>query len=326
MFCLPGWGAEDAWYETAVRIEPARTTNQVLSGAIDDIFKCFDQISRVLLAILLFLGGMPHGILFAYLRFQDQVNVYNCVAGGVGQPYHRRCSIPQGCPFSMMLIQFMLRILSQLIKSLHPGVLLRMLADDLLLLYLGEQLNLLVDAFGCMHSFLFDLGSRLAPSKSATFSTDSNFRDYLRSHVWEQPGQTIGVRNHFRDLGTHVNIAGRTVAPTITGRLKRSVGFVHKVSRLPHSTLNKATFINGKALAMGLYGCEAAPCSDGPMAALTAAIASAIGPHSKRSGNALVFSLLPDAKDCDPEWNVLNRRCKLLRRSTVKMPHLVPFC
>ena len=52
-------GADDAWYETALEIELAKLLNAALTGGGADIYKCFDQISLVLLGKILIQGGFP---------------------------------------------------------------------------------------------------------------------------------------------------------------------------------------------------------------------------------------------------------------------------
>ena len=54
--CAPS-GADDAWYETALEIELAKLLNAALTGGGADIYKCFDQISLVLLGKILIQGG-----------------------------------------------------------------------------------------------------------------------------------------------------------------------------------------------------------------------------------------------------------------------------
>ena len=70
-----------------------------------------------------------------------------------------------------MFISFMLRPLSQLMKIKHACVYFRMLADDLLLMYVGDQVTVLAAAFDDVHMFLHALGSKIAPKKCFTFSS-----------------------------------------------------------------------------------------------------------------------------------------------------------
>eukprot|EP00972_Heterocapsa_arctica_P042677 6290730-Heterocapsa_arctica.AAC.1 len=52
-------GADDAWWSTALRLEEAKIDGDNFTGGSADIHKCFDQVLRELLYILLGLGGMP---------------------------------------------------------------------------------------------------------------------------------------------------------------------------------------------------------------------------------------------------------------------------
>ena len=72
---MPGRGAEDASYEAAVFAEHAALHDEVVSGAVADIFKCFDQLPRPLLYCMLLIGGMPSCIVTAYRNFQENIGL-----------------------------------------------------------------------------------------------------------------------------------------------------------------------------------------------------------------------------------------------------------
>ena len=84
-----------------------------------------------------FLAGMPKHLVETYITFHDQLQVYNTIAGGLGDPYFKPCSIPQGCPWSMMIIALLLRPVIA-ICSLPGKVICRILADDLIIVGYGE--------------------------------------------------------------------------------------------------------------------------------------------------------------------------------------------
>ena len=96
-------GAEDAWYQTSLEFEVAALNNQCLTGGAADIFKCFDQIERKLLEELLIQSGCPHRIREPYIRYLENLDIFNSLAGTLGEPHKRKCSIPQGCPLSMTI-------------------------------------------------------------------------------------------------------------------------------------------------------------------------------------------------------------------------------
>ena len=95
----PGASAEDAWWLTALIVEHCQVSDNIFTAGIADILKCFDQIVRPLLECVLLMAGMPSKIVSAYMRYHENVFVYNALAGGYGKAYKKRCSIPQGCPF-----------------------------------------------------------------------------------------------------------------------------------------------------------------------------------------------------------------------------------
>ena len=99
---VPGSGATDAWYKVLLDIEQMKVEEQPFCGAAADILKFFDQIVREVVYKMASIAGMPKQVLSAYKRYVKGLKVYNCLVGGVGTPYVRKCGIPQGCSFSMM--------------------------------------------------------------------------------------------------------------------------------------------------------------------------------------------------------------------------------
>ena len=114
---------------TAMWAETQRLAERAHGGFAVDIFKCFDQVQRPLLFALLDVGGFPQQVLGPYSRFMNGLTVRNSLAGCLGVPYSRVCSIPQGCPLSMTFLSFLLRPWALMIQSLHAIP--RTLADDL---------------------------------------------------------------------------------------------------------------------------------------------------------------------------------------------------
>ena len=86
---MPGVGAEDAWYETALRTEHCKVKGITTTGGAVDISKCLDQIQRVILFWFMLMSGMPAKVVMAYFRLHDHVKEYNSLAGGLGKPYYK---------------------------------------------------------------------------------------------------------------------------------------------------------------------------------------------------------------------------------------------
>ena len=168
---VPGKGATDAWYEVLTKVEGHRLAQLPFCGGVADIAKFFDQLRRPLVYKLSETAGMPPGTLKAYEGFLEKLEIYNSVAGGLGTPYQRRCGIPQGCPFSMMLVALTMRPWVFLMKTI-PEKKAYILADDVLLLSTGTNMvRNAADAIYKTRDFLHTMGARVAPDKSYNFAS-----------------------------------------------------------------------------------------------------------------------------------------------------------
>ena len=171
---VPGLGATDAWHDALTNLEELKIEREDFSGAVADIAKFFDQIRRRLVYYLAGAAGMPRPVLHAYRAYIEQLRMYNCVAGGIGAPYRRRCGIPQGCPFSMMMVALIMRPWIALMRALGKAVMCYILADDVLILTKGEQMvPKLAEAINTTHLYLQRMGAKVAPDKSFNFSTNA---------------------------------------------------------------------------------------------------------------------------------------------------------
>ena len=67
-----------------------------------------------------------------YREFQEALTIRNTVTGGLGEPYMKPTSIPQGDPLSMMVASLLLRawVVQMKLCAVKP----RILVDDLQLL------------------------------------------------------------------------------------------------------------------------------------------------------------------------------------------------
>ena len=129
--------ADDAWYLTGLEVEMANLDHICLVGGAVDLFKCFDQLMRLIIYIVLMIAGMPDEILTPYINYHENTHSYFFVHGCVGQPHRFKCGIPQGCPLSMMIVALLMR--AWMLQIARLGAIPRALADDLLLLTTGAN-------------------------------------------------------------------------------------------------------------------------------------------------------------------------------------------
>ena len=153
----------------------------------------------------------------------------------------------------MLFMSFFLTSLSRTIKQSVPAVVIRFLADYLLVTYVGEQLCVIIQAFNRILEYLHDIGGKVAPKKALCFSTVPDFRSTLRAHIWEPIKARIPLVSSFRDLVAHLNIAINANGATLTNRLREASPCGSPIRFLPHSS-KKCQFVKCKMLGKGIYG------------------------------------------------------------------------
>ena len=92
---VPGKGALDAWYNTAVFSELHMSNDQDVAGGSIDIYKCFDQLNRALLKQLASKAGMPKRVLEPYFRFIDNIDTRFQVGKQLGQAHKTDVASPK---------------------------------------------------------------------------------------------------------------------------------------------------------------------------------------------------------------------------------------
>ena len=116
-------GAVDAWMEIIAILEELKLDQKHYCGGTADIAKFFGQIRRQLVYRVARAAGMPEQVLTAYMSYLDNLYVYNCLAGGIGRPFLRRCGIPRGCPFSMAMVALLMRPWILMMRTIERGYL-----------------------------------------------------------------------------------------------------------------------------------------------------------------------------------------------------------
>ena len=144
-----------------------------------DISKCFDQVNRQLLEQLAKDAGMDLGVLSAYLRYQEGLQIHNSIAGGIGRAFCRRTGIPQGCPLSMLFVTLMLR--PWLVMQAREGNFAYTLADDMMLFSIGKFMTTKFSkALKETHLYLQRMGAVVSPTKKFNFASTTEARKWLR--------------------------------------------------------------------------------------------------------------------------------------------------
>ncbi len=261
---------------------------------------------------------MPRRILAPFFKFINNLKVRFQVSETIGRPHIERCSIPQGCPFSMALVALITRVWVAKMEDINVEP--RCLADDLLFVACGTaHRSRAIAAMLSSRNFFHDLGARVATNKCFMFSTCKPTRSFLAKYTWDQQGLTIPVTGSFRDLGSHLNLTNATSAPTLSVRLQKAIRAVRRLGCMPITQSDREKIIRCNILPAALCGTEASHINCSMLQNLRSTIATAIGPKSARRCVDLTFAFTASAKDLDPSTHVLYNRVAALRRICAKI-------
>ena len=173
------------------------------------------------------------------------------------------------------------------------------------------------------HSYLIDMGAKIAPDKNFNFSSTAEGRVWLKNTFWKKLGTAIEVVDNFRYLGAHVNVSGKNTAETLRQRFKKGVSMLMKIARLPVDRAHKAMIIRTKVFAATFYGSEVAQPTEKDIATFAAATAQAIANKTTHHDIDMLFSTCSRGADLDVIPNLVARKCTMLRRAIAKRPHEV---
>ena len=274
-------------------------------------------------------AGMPANILCAYVRFLENIVVFNAYATGLGAPRRRVGSIPQGCPFSMRILALITRPWCELVRL--SGVIPRVLADDLMMLAIQQQAawrtaRALLDS----HGYIIAMGGQVRVNKTWTFASEREGRNVLKLLILPgQEDELVPMVFEHRDLGGHLDATARRTGTTLTQRLVKTTGQCKAHAQTPGGFTQRYRLVMGKYLPMALYGASTCLENCAELNKLSAAfIGMLMGRPQERDNTrrAVVLALYAystgPTTTADPLHAIFARRAPDLRRAWFKMPHL----
>ena len=219
-------------------------------------------MNRPLIYQLAAMAGLPLGILAPYRTYLETSQAHFQFGKCIGLPHRTRTSIPQGCPFSMVMIALLTLPWIHLMQ--HATALPRVLADDLLFTAIGEDCDaVLAHAFRLTADFMDRAGARLAlPTKDKlgkcfVCAADTATRDRIRWYTWGSDKVSLPVLNTFRDLGSHMNVSCRVDGATLSARITSALTSLGRLRHMPIPRAHKVTAVLTHILPKALYGAEA---------------------------------------------------------------------
>ena len=168
----------------------------------------------------------------------------------MGAPHTRSKSIPQGDPWSMMMMSYLLRPWIKLMQSMDVRP--RSLPYDMLLTTTedegAERLSRGVEA---TEQLLEAMLAHISIPKTSLLGNHPRQRAALRVKRWGRKQMPLTVRHDLRDLGAHINTIRATRTGTMRQRFLAALRVLDRLRVMPLNRSQKATIIKGKVYPHG---------------------------------------------------------------------------
>ena len=174
------------------------------------------------------------------------------------------------------------------------------------------------NALDATFNLLAARGGKVAPKKSLVFSTCAQTRKWLSRKFWKPIQGSVRVANHFRDLGTHLNLSFIGCGKTVNDRIWWAVKVVKAIARLPITYAEKARLIRATPLAAAKYGTPAAHVGSASACALRAAVVDTIGPRTTKRCPCCTLDFNSHGDDFDLEVVFAIEELVIFRRVLLK--------
>jgi hypothetical protein len=163
------------------------------------------------------------------------------------------------------------------------------------------------------------MGSEIAPNTSFNFSNTTKARRWLHETWWPHIDSHIDVVNDFRYLGAHLSAGSGRTSRTLKQRWAQAIIQLRRLKHCPSDAISKTRAITAKIYAAAFYGVEASGINDREVAQMSVAVIDVYrSRNNKHDADSFYATNGSEAKDIDPNSQILSRRVMQIRRNYCK--------
>ena len=295
----------EAWYTSSLDIE------EVLAGAahshvhlfVADVVKSFDTVDRSIFDSVSSSLGLLAWFRHAYFEYHAHVRLRFKLASGLGEPWTRDGSIPQGCSLSMMFIVALYLPWCRYLSA-QVGVEPQLYADNLKCV--SSDTDLLLRAARFTTGYVRLVGQEPAPSKCVLLSTSREVRKDMKDWVLSPDGDKWSVKFDVRDLGGHLDTTFRGWSATLATTVWLVIARLVLIFALPLDFHGRVRVVRSLYIPAALHGIEASLLASGSLRKLRSSIHSVVwSRHQPLASVGAVLGLMDGPVWCDPAYCVV---------------------
>ena len=299
---------------TALKIEVAVNTHEVLCGLGIDLIRCFNTLPRGPICAAMERLGVPKPYIHAWYSMLMYMTRTLLISTTQGAPSSSTTGAPEGCGMSVVAMATISWWIIKILEHYHPDTDPSCYADNWQVLC--NDPDTLRKAFVTMKDFVDETKMAIAPKKSYLWATTSSARKKLTGiYVGDA---MIPVVTNYSDLGCDIHCGRRVVKPKRVKRLDKAKRIFRRIPKSTVSRNFKMRLAKGAGFAAANYGSSLQWTPHSTWKCLRANVARSLALMYPAASAWLAVSVTTG----DPQCHHLNIVCSFWRRFIRMFPNL----
>ena len=314
-----GHGAEDVWWTQALAIEDALLQGTCLFGLSLDYGKCFDRVPIHIVLQLAQEYGMSCKIVKPLRTLYASLTRRFRFGNALGKEFVSTNGIIQGCPLSVVLLNILVSVWTNSVKSEVPMADPCGYADDTGMT--SSSSSTLQQTLELTGNFASITGQVLNAKKSQSWTTESSREGDLQG--LSLMGEEVPSSKGGRLLGAHVAVRRGVKNALGEKRVKRGIVVAERIRWAPLPMACRARLLASLVIPAAMYRFSVSVFTCHQVNSLTSAIMRTLwGTRRALRSRDVVLSLLVPGHRVDPRQASVYQCLCTLRRFIKRQPDL----
>eukprot|EP00435_Cladocopium_sp_Y103_P023468 s1705_g5.t1 len=300
------------WWAIAAKIERSWYDDSTPSGCITDIVKCYNCLPRIPVFCIAKRLRIPSNLLRTWYSAISGLERRFVITGGAGPGLRSTTGFPEGDPLSVTSMYMLNIALFHWVQRATPRVQLWSFVDNLETT--GESHEEVLDSLESLRSFCRELDLELDDSKTVTWATSADAREYMRMSGCQVVYDT-------KDLGGQLVFCRRHTNKVVRARAGNMDDYWVRLARSPAPIKQKELSLRVAAWPRALHGVSCTIFGADHVTRLRTRALRAMGWTNKGMHPKLQLSCVCDIRS-DPGYWCLWQSVTMFRRFADPLPSI----
>lgn len=236
---------------TAAMCEFETDRNNTCAGFVADLIKCYNNIPRVPMAMVLRLLGIPKTYVKALMSLYKGLQRTFDLAGSCSPTMRSTTGIPEGCSMAVACMSALSLLAAKNAQQLERMLISVFYADNWS--FISNKVEDIRQAVAYLKKFVTAWKMKISPSKSWTWANKAKARQQLKQIAIGN--ETIQVKTTAVDLGCDVTYTGNKAKKEANKRCQEAKRRMTRIGLKKWPKKFKKTVTKQAGHAVALYGC-----------------------------------------------------------------------